>query len=84
MGMKFMEKCLKLSGLKAYSFAKQIGVPVQMADRWLGKTKDKDGNVIEPEAIKLRYLCSVRQLAGLDWEKFGKMLDDEFLPKVKK
>lgn len=72
--MKFVEKILADSfERKPYRLAKQLEIPIQTVNAWLGKTKSGSRR-----GIALHLLCKLRRVSGLSWSEFGRLLDAEF------
>lgn len=77
MAMQLIEMIRAKSGLKNYGLAKELqnaGIPitVQGIDAYERP---------EAQSMKLSVLCGLRRVSGLSWSEFGKLLDQEFLPK---
>lgn len=76
MKMKLVKSVMNAAGIKTnYKLAKLLDVSVQLVDSWTGKAKGRDS----VGGMQLRYLCKLRLISDLSWEKFGSMLDREFL-----
>ena len=72
--MKLIEKVRKSADLKDYGISKNLrhlGIEVTTQ----GITSYSKDNA---RSMRLDVLCGLRKLSGLNWNQFGKWLDDEF------
>ena len=80
MEMEFVREVMKKPKLStAYAVAKLLGCAPNLVSTWIGKNKERT----QVEGIKLKYLVKLRQVSGMTWAQFGKLLDLEFLDRKK-
>lgn len=76
--MDFVKEVMKKPSLStAYAVAKILGCAPNLVSTWIGKNKERT----RVEGIKLRYLVKLREISGMSWDRFGRLLDLEFLNK---
>lgn len=67
--MKFIGTIRKRLRLTRYALAKELEIKTQSIDHLEEKGL----------SMKIDTLCKLRRVSGLSWDKFGSMLDREFL-----
>ena len=61
---------LKFLGISRYELAKRTRLNNQTIAHWVNQ---------DTKTIRLEHLVKLRKASEMTWEKFGRMLDDEFL-----
>lgn len=66
---KIIVQILKKLGITQYELAKRVGI----SDQALRYLVSRDSR-----AVRVSVLCKLREVSGMSWSEFGKLLDGEF------
>lgn len=73
MRMKLVRKVRDITGKTIYRLAKEVGCNTSTVYQWEAGAK----------SMRLDYLSKLREVSGLSWANFGKLIDEEFGSKPK-
>lgn len=75
--MHFTKKIRRSLGLSIYRLKRELqAMGVRITEAMLGRYEHN-----KPTKMKLELLVAFKNMSGMSWEDFGKLLDQEFTPK---